>query len=125
MLLQIDALLRDPFAGLWPKSEVDVIKYDLSTGNPEKKTLYAGLKATRTQKVVREQEGVLADYTSQVVDVFYISRQAVTDGELPEISEEHLIKFQGLERKIITVVDQGGRGQTLEVITEQPKGRQV
>lgn len=122
MLLMIDPLLLDPFAGLWPKSEVDVIKYDLSTGNPEKKTLYSGLKATRSQKVVREKEGVLADYTSQVVDVFYISRQG---GELPGISEEHVIKFEGLERKIITVVDQGGRGQTLEVITEQPKGRQV
>jgi hypothetical protein len=116
----VDVLLNDPFAGLWPKSEVDVIRYDLSTGNPEKKTFYSGLKATRTQKVVREREGVLADYTSQVVDVFYISRQ---NGELPGISEEHLIRFEGVDRKIITVVDQGGRGQTLEVITEQAKGR--
>lgn len=113
----MSGLLFDAFDGLWPKEEIDIIKFDTSAGIPDKATVYSGLKAYRSQKEIKEYVGPFQEVGRKVVDVFYVPTPQ--DDTNLEISEAYQVRWQSKDRKIISATDQGGLGEMIEILTER------
>lgn len=97
---------------------LDIVGYDTSAGTPDKETVYTGLKAYRSQKEIREQKpGPVMEIGRKVVDVFYVpTPQQDTD---LVISEKYQVRWQNVDRKIISATDQGGLGEMIEILAER------
>lgn len=114
----MSGLLFDAFAGLWPEVEIDIVKYDTSAGTPDKEEVYTSLKAYRSQKEIREQKpGPVMEIGRKVVDVFYVPTPQNETSLV--ISEKHQVRWQSVDRKIISATDQGGLGEMIEILAER------
>lgn len=88
-----------------------------ASGQYTEATLYSGLIATYEQRQAVE---TATDGGAVVVvtDVFYF--EPVTTGTLPAIEEKHVLIDSGSVRyEVVSVADQGGGGNRLEVITRR------
>jgi hypothetical protein len=104
---------------LWPEVEIDIITFDTSAGTPDKEVVYAGVKAYKTQKQVMERTDDFQVIGTKMVDVYYVP--VVQAGESLVISEDHHVRLDGADRKIIQATDQGGQGEILELLTERAR----
>jgi hypothetical protein len=114
---RVSGLLFDAFAGLWPRVEIDIIRFDTSAGVPDKATVYTALKAYRSQKEIKEAVGPFQEVGRKVVDVFYVPTPQ--DDVILEISEAYQVRWRGADRKILSATDQGGLGEMIELLTER------
>lgn len=88
-----------------------------ASGQHTEATLYSGLIATYEQRQSVEVSGEAGGMVV-VTDVFFF--EPVTTGTLPAIEEKHVLIDSGSVRyEVVSVVDQGGGGNRLEVITRR------
>lgn len=84
-------------------------------------SVYDDLDATHTQKGAIEVNAEYGVVISNVADIFWFTPLKSTDA-LPIIREKHLVYTEdGTRHEIIQVVDQGGEGGRLAVITERKR----
>lgn len=83
--------------------------------------VYEDIDATHTQKGAMEVNAEFGVVVANVVDIFWFEPLSTT-GMLPIIQEKHLVYNQdGVKHEIIQVIDQGGEGGRLAVITERKR----
>jgi len=83
--------------------------------------VYVNLDCTHTQKGATEINAEFGVVVSSVMDVFWFEPM-LTTGKLPVIREKHLVyDLNNVRHEIIQVVDQGGEGNRLAVLTERKR----
>lgn len=81
-------------------------------------TVYDDIIATHSQSITDEILVEFGNVVTQVTDIFKFER-LVSTGLLPVILEKHIIRTGGVKYEIIGVVDQGGEGNRLFVVTKR------
>lgn len=86
-------------------------------GQHTEATLYSGLIATYEQRQSVEVSGEAGGMVV-VTDVLFF--EPVTTGSLPSIEEKHvLVDSGGVRYEAVSVADQGGNGNRLEVVVRR------
>lgn len=83
--------------------------------------VYSNLWCTHTQKGALEVNAEFGVVVSNVVDIFWFEPMDTTEA-LPAILEKHLVYDENnVRHEIVQVVNQGGEGNRLAVITERKR----